>query len=179
MTTYQQSPWNPPTPSTYYAGPGTYAALELKSKLEGLFLSWLAIRAGVNFYRLHPNDMGAAVLHGATALRRWWVWLAFAQAWLFFTLLTLWLLYMQNHKVQGEAYPDISGGLRANTYKLIAVSVLSLFTAVLIPYCRNVDFSLFKRNALYWVLSPLVKLLDRVSPPLLYLIGFVPLLWPV
>jgi hypothetical protein len=161
---------------TYYAGSGTHAYLELKAKLQAAGCIWLGWKAGRNYYEVRPV-IEEAIIHGAHALRRWWIWIFFLNVWLGSTLFAAWMLWLRFHEVRGEGYPDISGDLNIvtrNVLMFLPVSLLSL----LITYCRNVDFSLFKRRFVYRLLFPLVVTLDRVPNWLLYLIVFCPLFFP-
>ena len=160
--TYQAAP-------TYYAGQGTQALMELKRRCEALMLGFLAYRAGRNYYTLHP-DITDAFEHGAHALRRWWVWLFFTKVWLGSLLVILWMGYMELHDRAnpGNAYWVDDGDAKVTLRNGLIFLVPSLL-AVLVTYCRNVDYSLFKRRFVYRILRPLVKVLDKVPNWVLYL----------
>jgi hypothetical protein len=157
-------------PHTYYAGSGTHALLELKTRFEGVLLGWLAYRAGRNFYNVHPNLEDAAI-HGAHALRRWWVWLFFIKVWLFSAAFILWMYYLRLHdNATGPGSDFIIND--ADHSKIVSNGLFFLipaFVALLITYCRNIDYSLFKRRLVYKVLRPLTVVLTWVPNWLLYL----------
>lgn len=173
MTTYQTQPVSQ---HTYYAGEGTQALLELKRRCEALLLGFLAYRAGRNYYTLHP-DVTAAFEHGAHALRRWWVWLFFVKVWLFSVCFLGWMLYLRFHDVRGESFP-VDHNFQVVTRNLL-VFIGPALLVLLITYCRNVDYSMFKRRFAYRILLPLVKLLDKVPNWVLYLIVPCALMFPV
>src|SRR4051812_48787914 len=97
------SSFGPGPAPTYYAGEGLQGLQELRKKCEALLLGWLAYRAGRNYYKLHP-DVAEAFIHGAHALRRWWVWLFFFKVWLFSIGFLGWMLYLRFHDVRGESF---------------------------------------------------------------------------
>lgn len=165
-----------PQASTYYAGEGTYALMELKRRCEALILGWLAYKAGKNYYAIHPNVEDSFV-HGAHALRRWWVWLFFTKVWLGSAIFLGWTLYLGHHDIRGESFHDATGDLAIVTRNL-TIFILPALIAILVTYSRNVDFSLFKRRAVYKVLRPVVVVLDRVPNWILYLIVLCPLFFP-
>jgi hypothetical protein len=156
-------------PDTYYAGQGTQAVLRLKEACEGLLLGWIAFKAGTNYHRMHPDGVDATV-YGLHAMRRWWVWLFFTKVWLVWLGVVIWLTYIDHHDVRGESYVDLSGGLLDALQKFgyIGLPIAFVF-GVAIPYCRNVDYSLFKRRLFYKIFRPLVVSLDRVPNAFLYL----------
>ena len=163
------------TAATYHRTGGE-ALQELRSKLEVGLLGFLAWRAGRNYYNMHP-DFGDAVIHGATALRRWWVWLFFVKVWIFSVLFLCWMLWLRFHDIRGESFVSNSAAFDNVTYTLIAFLPLALL-GLLVVYCRNVDFSLFKRRLVYRVLRPLVAVLDRVPAWAFYLIVPCALFFP-
>lgn len=164
--------------TTYQASPGTEALFTLKDKLQTGLLGFIAYRAGRNHYELH-GDMAEAILYGAHAMRRWWSWLIMTQVWLFWLALNAWLFYLTHHDIRGESYPDITGmigGLRAVGKIGLPITFV---LAVAVPYCRNVDYSLFKRRLVYRLFQPLVVLLDKVPNGWLYVTVFVGLFFPI
>jgi len=156
--------------STYHRT-GTEALAELKHRTEGVALAWVGYRAGRNHYNLH-NDLEEAVIYGAHALRRWWVWLGFVNLTLIFVLATAWMEYLRHHDIRGESFPESATFKNTLLQFQIVIPIMVLLLAIL--YCRNVDYSLFKRRFVYKVLSPLVRLLDRIPNGALYLL--IPLL---
>ena len=156
MTTYH----NPRT--------GMEALGELKDKLEVGILGFLAYRAGRNHYNVH-GDLEEAIIYGAHALRRWWIWIFFVKVWLFSAAFTAWMLYLHFHDIRGESFQANSSDFNNVTLTgLIFLGPAALALAIL--YCRNVDYSLFKRRLVYKVLRPLVVVLDRVPAWGLYVI---------
>jgi hypothetical protein len=167
MTTYVEAPRS-----------GAESLFALKDKLQTGLLGFIAYRAGRNHYELH-GDLAEAILYGAHAMRRWWSWLIMTQVWLFWLGLNAWLFYLTHHDIRGESYPDITGMLGG----LQAVGKIGLpitfVLAVAVPYCRNVDYSLFKRRLVYRLFQPLVILLDRVPNGWLYVTVLVGMFFPV
>lgn len=163
------------TAATYHRTGGE-ALQELRSKLEVGLLGFLAWRAGRNYYNIQP-DFGDAVIHGATALRRWWVWLFFVKVWLFSAAFTGWMLYLRFHDIRGESFVANSSDFNNVTFTLLAFLPFGLL-GLLVAYCRNVDFSLFKRRLVYKVARPLTVVLDRVPSGVLYLIVPCALFFP-
>ena len=169
MTTYQVT-----RPRT-----GMEALQELKSKFEGVLLGWLGYRAGRNFYEMHP-DVGRAVVHGMHSLRRWWVWLFFCKVWLFSACFALFMWYLRLHDNAATDYNDyiINDADHAAVMRRAVIFLIPSFVALLVGYCRNVDYSLFKRRAVYQVMRPLVVAIDKVPNWLLYLLPVAVLCFP-
>ena len=132
------------------------ALMELKAKCEALFLGWVAYRAGRNFYEIHP-DVEAAFIHGAHALRRWWVWLFFFKVWLFSSAFFLWMHYLRLH--DNATGPDQDFIINDSDHAMLVrrglIFMVPALVAILITYCRNVDYSLFQRRFVYNVMKPL------------------------
>jgi magnesium-transporting ATPase (P-type) len=160
MTTYQD-------PRT-----GTEALVELKNKVQAVWLSWIAYRAGANYYNLHA-DLPTAIVHGIRAARRWWVWSFFLTVWLFSAAF---ILMMYSQRANG-AILDEETGYKITNNGLIILPIALL--ALLVTYCRNVDFCLFKRRFVYKVMRPLVRLIDKLPNWLLYLTVPAILCFPV
>ena len=166
----------PPPPPGYGPAPtgGAEALVAFKDKCEGMWLGWVAYKAGTAFYEMHP-DAAQAALHGLKAMSRWWVWLFFFKVWLGSTLFLAWMLYLRFHDVHGESY-DL-GGLDPMTLR-VGMWIIPATIAVLTMYCRNIDFSLLQRRSLYNKVQPLVRKLDSWPNWLLYIIVFFPLMFP-
>lgn len=162
-------------PSTYYAGQGTQALMSFKSKCEGMWLGWIAFKAGQRYYDMHPDAVAAAE-HGAHTLRRWWVWLFFAKVWLGSLAFLGWMLYVANHDIRGESFPT-DAGTNGFTIRL-AVWIVPALIALLVVWTRNIDFGLSKRSGFYWMLRPVAKVLEWFPNWALYLIVLCPLFFP-
>ena len=161
---------------TTYHRTGVEALQDLKTRLEVGLLGFLAYRAGRNHYNVH-GDLEEAVIYGAHALRRWWIWLFFVKVWIFSTCFLGWMLYLRFHDIRGESFVTNSSAFDNVTYTLAAF-LLPALLGLLVLYCRNVDYSLFKRRFVYRVLRPLVVVLDRVPAWGLYLIVPCALFFP-
>ena len=159
-----------------YHRTGMEALGELKDKLEVGLLGFLAYRAGRNHYNVH-GDLEEAIVYGAHALRRWWIWLFFVKVWIFSTLFLGWMLYLRFHDIRGESFQPNGPAFNNVTYTLL-VFIGPALLALLVTYCRNVDYSLFKRRFVYRVLRPVVIVLDKVPAWGLYLIVPCMLLFP-
>ena len=156
---------------------GGEALQELRHKCEGVFLSWLAFRAGRNYFNLHPN-VEDSFIHGAHAMRRWLIWLFFVKVWLFSACFTGWMLYLRFHDVRGESFQDHSGDMGKITRNGLIFLGPALI-ALVVTYNRNVDFSLFKRRFVYKVTRPLTVVLDKVPNFVLYLTVLCILCFPI
>ena len=100
------------------------------------------------------------------------------RAWLLCTALLAGSAHAQLfHDVRGESFNE------THDFNVVTRNGLLFFVpallALLVTYCRNVDYSLFKRNVVYRVLRPLVKLIDWVPSWVLYLIVPCMLMFPV
>jgi len=157
---------------------GAEALFTLKDKLQTGLLGFIAYRAGRNHYELH-GDMAEAILYGAHAMRRWWSWLIMTQVWLFWFALNAWLFYLVHHDIRGESYPDITGMLAGERNVGKIGLPITFVLAVAVPYCRNVDYSLFKRRLVYRLFQPVTRLLDRVPVGWLYVTILFGLFSPV
>ena len=155
------------TPATYYAGEGVAAYQELFRRFQGVLLGWLAYRAGRNHYDI-SHDLGDSIVKGAEALRRWWIWIFFTKVWLFTLGITLWINYVQNHKIRGESFQDFGGGLDTWMSHSWWLLPFTFVLGVVIPFCRNVDFSLFRRRFYYRLFQPLTIALNFVPVWMLY-----------
>lgn len=165
---------------TYYAGEGTSALMELKRRSEAFLLGWLAYRAGRNHYNLH-GSLEEAVVYGAHALRRWWVWIFFFKVWLFSNLFVCWMIYLRLHDNATSNGQDfiINDGDHAVVVRNGLIFAIPALIAVLVTYSRNVDYSLFQRRLVYRVTRPLCRLLDRVPNWVLYLTVLSMLCFPI
>lgn len=169
-----------PTP-TYYAGSGIHAAQELKSRLEVGILGFLGYRAGKNHYELH-HDMEEAVIYGAHAVRRWWVWLVFTKIWLFSAGFSLFMVYLRLHDNGTPNSQDFilnDGDAHVVTRNALIFLIPSFVLGVLVTYTRNIDYSLFKRRAFYWLLRPLSILVTWIPNWVLYLTVLCVLCFPI
>jgi len=162
--------------TTYQPRTGMEALGELKDKLEVGLLGFLAYRAGRNHYNVH-GDLEEAIVYGAHALRRWWVWIFFVKVWIFSALFLCWMLYLRFHDIRGESFVPNSSAFDNVTYTLAAFLPVALL-GLLVIYCRNVDYSLFKRRFVYRVFRPLTKVLDWVPAWGFYLIVPCALFFP-
>ena len=167
MTTYQDT-----------AYPGTNALLGFQHQMQGVMLGWLGYRAGRNSYALHANAADAAI-HGAHALRRWWIWLFFIKLWI---LQTAFVGLLSYYTVHDRANPQDTYVLASQNDQLTAyltngrIFVPLGFVLVLVTYCRNVDYSLFQRRFVYHVMRPICALTNWIPNGIIYtLIVWVPL----
>lgn len=166
--------------ATYHERPrtGAEALQDLQSQCQTLLLGWLAYRAGRNHFNVH-GDLEEAFIYGAHALRRWWVWIIFVKIWLFWLCLVGWLSWLEYHDIRGESFYDSSGTLAGLRWMGYIGLPITFVLCIAVPYCRNVDYSLFKRRLFYWIFRPLTILLDRVPNGALYLTVLVGLFFPV
>jgi hypothetical protein len=171
--TYQAQPIYAEAPPS-----GAESLFALKDKLQTGLLGFIAYRAGRNHYELH-GDLAEAILYGAHAMRRWWSWLIMTQVWLFWLALNAWLFYLTHHDIRGESYPDITGMIGGLQMVGKIGLPITFVLAVAVPYCRNVDYSLFKRRLVYRLFQPLVILLDWVPNGWLYVTILVGLFFPI
>lgn len=152
------------TPEGYAAA---NAVQTLARRFQGVLLGWIAFRAGRNHYDL-TAQLDDAILRGAEALRRWWIWLFFTKVWLFTLAITMWITYMEHHTIRGDSFHDY-GGL--GNWSTVSWWLLpfTFVLGVLLPYCRNVDYSLFKRRSVYRLLRPVTVALNKLPVGVLYL----------
>lgn len=165
-----------PTQHTYYAGQGTAAAMELKRKCEGLWLGWVAYKSGMAFYEMHPDPVEAA-LHGAAALRRWWIWLFWLKLWLLTLAGFAWLSYLKYHKIRGESFQDNGGGLDVIRTRIL-IFIIPATASLLIMWSRNIDFALFKRRWFYGIVRPLALMFEWCPNWILYVTIIMPVFFP-
>ena len=156
----------------------TQALQTLSRRFQGVLLGFLGYRAGKNHFDL-TGELDTAIITGATALRRWWVWLFFTKLWLLWLGVTGWMVYMQTHDIRGESFQDHTGIMKPWTTSSLILLLPVLVLGVLVPYCRNVDYSLFKRRFVYKMFRPLTRLFDWAPVGFMYLTVLVGLFMPV
>lgn len=163
----------PPQPTDPYQPGDRFHAPQRQSSEMGAYLfhfifwssyvigGWLGVKAGKN----HLNrgiPMTEAIAKGVNAGRRWTGWIL--ATWLMFGI-GLFSLAMLD--ADGKVY-DYNGGIHMWAISL-PFSGLILWPLMFVIYNRNIDQSLFKRRALYHLVSPLARRLDRFSSITLYL----------
>lgn len=152
---------------TYYAGEGTQSYLDAGHFVGDVVVGAAAYQAGRNYYNIHP-DTTAATIHGADALRRWQIWRALSKVWVVEVLILVMFFFEERAMTSLDPVNDLAERVRNGAILLLPTLVFG----VLIPYCRNVDFSLFKRRLLYRILRPLLVVTNWIPTWALYLTIF-------
>lgn len=126
--------------------------------------AYLGAKAGKNHYAL-TQDGGEAVWKGADSGRRWANW-TFAWGYtIILAMIGVWSLMV----VSADDYvsDDLDGDMRQAWGMLHAVPIQVLL--LLVVYNRNIDYSLFNRRLLYWLIKPVQMLTLWLPTPVLYL----------
>jgi hypothetical protein len=133
---------------------------------------WLAYRAYRNHLDL-TGDPKHAMWMGADSGRRWgnyvWGWLL-CIGWTMFGLYSLATTAMGNELKTKEGEPmevgDYSG---YNAAAGLAFCAPIFITFLLVLYNRNIDYSMFKRLPLYWIVKPFQIALIWLPNPAMYI----------
>lgn len=151
---------NVPEPPGTRVGKGLAEAVNKAGRGYTIVIAGVAAKAGHNHYK-QTGDYEVAVKKGVGAFARWFCW--------GIALLT-WGLFAAFYSLGAG-----SGTWGENISGIIACSFIWPFLLG-VPWCRFVDYSLFKRGMWYRLFQPIDAAMDAIPSPVFFLGIIVPIL---
>ena len=147
----------------YFAPDAPYQAARKVWWMHTAVIGLIGAKAGKNHFAV-TGDWGQSIQAAAGAFARWMVW---STLWFVWAALLMWFATPTEAGFTGN---DIAG---------LAASLVIWPFAFGVTWCRNIDYSLFKRRLIYKLYQPIAVALEGVPSPLLYALMCVPLavLW--
>ena len=120
-----------------------------------------AAKAGANHYQ-QGASLGEAAGLGAGAFVRWMVWLMFFVLW--------WVIVVTNSMLGGLAanWSGAASQVNDSLFHMAVMFALAPFTMG-VTWCRNSDYSLFRRGPIYRSFAPIACMVERVPTWAMYL----------
>ena len=144
----------------YFPPDAPYQAARKLWWMHILIIGAIATKAGHNHYKV-TGDWGQALQAGAGAFVRWLSW---STLWFVWAILLMW--FATPTEASGYVTSDILG---------MAACVVVWPFLFGVTWCRNIDYSLFRRGLVYKLYQPIAVAVEGIASPLLYALIGVPM----
>ena len=148
----------------YFASDAPYQAARKVWWMHTLIIGAIATKAGHNHYKV-TGDWGQSIQAGMGAYVRWMVW---SVLWFVWAIMLFWF-----------ATPTVEHGYVSSDIAGMVFSVIVWPFLFGVTWCRNIDYSLFRRGLVYKLYQPIAVAIEGIPSPFLYGLIVVPLsvLW--
>ena len=161
---FQARPEYRPGQQHYFAPDAPYQAARKVWWMHTLIIGAIATKAGHNHYKV-TGDWGQSIQAGMGAFVRWLTW---STLWFVWAIMLFW--FATPTAEHGYVTADIAG---------MAACVIVWPFLFGVTWCRNIDYSLFRRGLVYKLYQPIAVAVEGFPSPLLYALIGVPIaiLW--